>query len=393
MISLQIPFMILIAGGCIYWLLQLVCLGILTKRSVPALKGIEITDSIEWPKLTIVIPAHNEAHSIEKAVESRLDDDYPYLEFILIDDRSTDGTSEIIDKIAARDSRVTSIHIRELPEGWLGKVFAMQRGVSEATGDWFLFSDADVHVKRGTLKRAISYCETRNVDHLTILPEIWPRTFFVDLLFSIMVRHVYFKMRVWAIGRKRLSASGGIGAFNLVRRTAFERINGFYRLKLAILDDVALGKILKQSGARCAVLNGREYVGLYWYRSLREVALGIQRILFGYSAKFNFIRIVASCIFLLWAELFPFLLLIPVPFLFHPFIGLSFLLISLATSLSINHWLNRSALSAILFPIAMPIYIFLILISAVVDLRRGGIFWGNKFFPTEILNAANRRRR
>src|SRR6185503_6720653 len=144
---LSIGSILLTAGLCLgvaFWLFTGM-LGVVSMWTMPVLARQRSPDPPRWPKLSIIIPACNEAASIEAAVTSRLAQDYPDFEVCVIDDRSTDGTGAIVDRLAEGDPRVRAVHITELPEGWLGKVHALHRGVSIATGEWLLLSDADVH--------------------------------------------------------------------------------------------------------------------------------------------------------------------------------------------------------------------------------------------------------
>src|SRR5512141_1681423 len=102
---------------------------------LPQFHRLEFTAPVELPLLSIIIPACNEAANIERSVESLLQQDYRDFEIILVDDRSTDGTGEIIDRLARSEPRIRALHVKTLPEGWLGKVHALERGVEVARGD------------------------------------------------------------------------------------------------------------------------------------------------------------------------------------------------------------------------------------------------------------------
>ena len=141
-------------------------------RRCPQLDEVDANDPSSWPTLSVVVPARDEAHTIEPAVASLLAQDYPNLQVVLVDDRSTDETGTIIDRLAAKDSRVAAVHVRELPDGWLGKVHALQRGVERASGDFILFTDADIHFAPGVLRRAIAWSEAERLDHLAVLAEV-----------------------------------------------------------------------------------------------------------------------------------------------------------------------------------------------------------------------------
>ncbi len=113
--------------GCVYWLWMLVG-TVRVVRAVPMLADAAPSAPDSWPPLSVVIPACNEAATLEAALGSVLRQDYPGLEIILIDDRSTDGTAEIVDRMAALDQRITALHVQELPQDWLGKVHALHLG-------------------------------------------------------------------------------------------------------------------------------------------------------------------------------------------------------------------------------------------------------------------------
>ena len=128
-----------------------------TIRAVPLLRDDASPEPARWPRVSLIVPARDEARDLERAVRTRLTDDYPNLQVILVDDRSTDGTGAIADRLAADDPRVKVVHVTELPAGWLGKLNALHRGVAEADGEWLLFSDADIEFAPGTLRRTRIY--------------------------------------------------------------------------------------------------------------------------------------------------------------------------------------------------------------------------------------------
>ena len=124
----------------------------------------------EWPRLSVVIATCNDADTIEKAVNTLLQQDYPKLEIVVVNDRSTDKTGVIIEKIARKDSRVRTVHIQHLPPGWLGKVHALHVGTQKTSGEWILYTDADVYFKQGTLRKAIAFISADHSDHLALMP-------------------------------------------------------------------------------------------------------------------------------------------------------------------------------------------------------------------------------
>jgi glycosyltransferase involved in cell wall biosynthesis len=212
--------------------------------------------------------------------------DYPDFEVIVIDDRSTDGTARVLDALADPAGRLRRLLVAELPPDWLGKNHANALGATSATGDWLLFTDADIRFTPQTLSRAMRCALEGPWDHLTAAPHarlpgavLSQFALYFGLLFSLFARP-------WAARDPRSRAHVGIGAFNLVRRTAYDSIGGHGALRLRPDDDLKLGKLLKQAGFRQLFLNGYGAIEVEWYASWREVRDGLMKNLFagaGYS--------------------------------------------------------------------------------------------------------------
>jgi cellulose synthase/poly-beta-1,6-N-acetylglucosamine synthase-like glycosyltransferase len=124
------------------------------------------------PMVSIVAPARNEARGIEHAVRSLLDLDYPGVEIVIVNDRSTDETGAVLARLARREPRLTVVQVTELPEGWLGKNHAMYVGAARSAGELLLFTDADVVFERSTLRRAVAFMESHRIDHLAAIPDV-----------------------------------------------------------------------------------------------------------------------------------------------------------------------------------------------------------------------------
>src|SRR5262245_54122822 len=133
MTTLQYVWLVLILPGCLFWIVSFV-LVLRLIRATPVLAHVNPPEPEAWPRVSVIIPACNEADTLEAAMRSRLAEDYPNVEFILVDDRSTDETGAIVDRLAAADARIHAIHIGDLPDGWLGKVHALNTATQQATG-------------------------------------------------------------------------------------------------------------------------------------------------------------------------------------------------------------------------------------------------------------------
>ena len=241
--------------------------------------------------VSIVVAARNEERQLEAAVGTLLAQDYPDFEVVVIDDRSTDRTAAILERIAERWRRESEraaragygraplrvLHVDRLPEGWLGKNHALQRGAEVARGELILFTDADVMMRPDALARAVGLLERQGLDHLAVAPRIrvggpWAT---MTLAVFLVLFGTFFKP--WKARDPRSRHHIGIGAFNLVRAEAYRGIGGHASVALRPDDDVRLGRRLKEAGHRQAAAIGRYTVLVDWYPSLRAMARGLRK--------------------------------------------------------------------------------------------------------------------
>jgi hypothetical protein len=371
------------ALGAVQSLLLLVGLARVA-RCVPVLSATAAPPPERWPRVSVIVPARDEARDVEAALRSRLRDDYPDLELVIVDDRSTDGTSAIVDRLAAEEARLRAVHVTALPPGWLGKVYALERGARAASGELLLFSDADVHVAPGAMRRAVAWMEAERLGHLGVFPGLWPTRPLVEATLLSFFRVIWVAARPWSIPDPRSRAAFGVGAFNLVRRGALEASPGFAHLRMEQADDAALGQMLKRSGARCGVANGRGDVQLHFYRSLAELRGGMEKS----GARWPLPAVLLSVALLLVLELGPWVALTGGATARAA--GVAGVALSLLSTAVTARWMRHRLLPALLAPAGVVIFAWATLRAAALAFARGGVFWRGTFYGTAELREGSR---
>src|SRR5467141_5040967 len=139
---------------------------------LPWIKDFAPASDAECPRISILFAARDEEEKLPAALATLMEIDYPDLEVIAADDRSQDSTGRILDEFAAAHPRLRVVHITQLSSGWLGKPHALQKAYEASTGEWLLFTDADVRFAPDVLRRAASLVKERAVDHLTLLGDV-----------------------------------------------------------------------------------------------------------------------------------------------------------------------------------------------------------------------------
>lgn len=378
-----------------FWLSLLVC-GLLLRqllalhlglRRLRLLADIEPVPDNELPALSVIVSALDEAATIEPALRSLLALDHPRLQVVAIDDRSTDGTGVILDRLAQEDPRLRVIHVAALPDGWLGKVHALHLGAQAATGAFLLFTDADVHVAPDALRRALGHCVRERLQHLAVLPQLHVRD---SLLAALLVESqalFYATLPPW-----KLAASPrvyvGLGAFNLVRADAYRSAGGHEALKLEVLDDLALGRQLKRHGARQGLLLGEGAVALEWYRDARGFMHGVEKNSFA-AAAYSVPRALAVSVGFAALRVWPLVGLVATSGAARWVSALA-IVAGLAIQwrvLRTTSWPTRCLLW---FPLTAVLMLAVLWRAVLLTLRRGGIAWRGTFYPLAALRAARR---
>lgn len=233
----------------------------------------------DLPKLAVIVPALNEEVGIRAALESLLAQDYPGLIIVPVNDRSTDRTGAIMDEVAA-GGRLSPIHVQELPPEWLGKNHANWLGAREAMrlgAEWLLFTDGDVQFAPQSLRKAIACARRRSLAHLTLAPQVVFHGFGEGIMLSAFLVAFVSRFQPWFVDRPGSRAYCGIGAFNLVRRDAYEAFGTHETLRLTIADDVALGKLVRDVGLPRGFLDGYGEVSVEWQPNLVAMIRGLYK--------------------------------------------------------------------------------------------------------------------
>ena len=337
------------------------------------------------PRLSVVVAARDEERNIATALRSLLAQDYPDFEVVVVDDRSTDQTGPILDRMAASDSRLQIVHVSVLPSGWLGKNHALQVGAGQASGEWILFTDADIHMDPSTFSRAIRFCAERGVDHLAIAPKLILPGLLLEGFGVFFLWSFILFAKPWKARDPNSWFHVGIGAFNLVRRTAYDTVDGHRPIRLRPDDDLKLGKLLKRAGFRQDALSGQGLLSVEWYHSLGEMILAFEKNMFA-GVEYSVVLSLAGGLLQLAAGVVP---IVALGFT----VGTTQLLLAaqVALGMAIFAKLARSIDSrpvvALIYPIVVLLFVYILWRTMLVNLVSGGIRWRGTFYPLRELKA------
>jgi cellulose synthase/poly-beta-1,6-N-acetylglucosamine synthase-like glycosyltransferase len=343
------------------------------------------------PRLSVVIATCNDADTIEDAVNTLLRQDYPDLEIVVVNDRSTDWTGQIINRIARKDSRVRTIQIQDLPTGWLGKVHALHVGTQKASGEWILYTDADVYFKHGALRKAISFVIADHSDHLALMPIPRAPSFLLRVVLQAVGGVFVLGTRAAHLGKPDTKAFVGAGAFNLVRKAALDRTEGFAWLRMEVVDDVGLGLMLQRSGARSSFAITLQDVSFTWYPSLRSMFKGLEKNFFAVLAFYSIPRMIGIVV-LAWAyalaPLVAILYSMKIPFLLV--VGLVAYLFLVAGAVGVKIMFKQKLLPLLLVQVGHILVSLMLLRSGIMCIVRGGITWRGTWYPLDELRAGHK---
>jgi glycosyltransferase involved in cell wall biosynthesis len=275
------------------------------------------------------------------------------------------------------------VHHRELPTGWLGKTHAMWTAANQATGDWLLFTDADVLFKPDSLRRALAYAESVPADHLVLFPRMIMKRPGEYMMIAFFQTMFMFGHRPWKVADPSTDDHMGVGAFNLVRRNVYDAVGTYEALRMEVLDDMKLGKVVKRAGFAQRNVFGGDLISIRWAKGAMGIVNNLTKNFFA-VLSFQWWRTVISAFGLAFLN-------------FGPFLGVSLAhgwarvpyAVALGSMFAIYIGMSwRSAVPAyyfLLHPVSTTLFIYTLIRSMALTLWNDGIEWRGTKYPLEEL--------
>jgi glycosyltransferase involved in cell wall biosynthesis/predicted outer membrane lipoprotein len=353
------------------------------------------------PRVSIIVPARNEEETIEQPLNTLLGLDYDNYEVIAVNDRSTDRTGEIMERVS-KDPHFSQktremghpgsnlghpvlrvVHHRELPAGWLGKTHAMWTGANQATGEWLLFTDADVLFKPDSLRRALVYAESQHADHVVLFPQMIMKSPGEYMMIAFFQTMFTFGHRPWKVADPSTDDHMGVGAFNMIRRRVYEAVGTYEALRMEVLDDMKLGKVVKKAGFAQRNVFGADLISLRWAKGAMGVVNNLTKNFFA-VLSFQWPRTVVTACGLAFLNLMPFFGV----WLAHGWARLPYAIALLSIFLIYVGMSWRSAVPPYYFffhPVSSVLFIYTLMRSMFLTLWYDGITWRGTKYPLEDL--------
>lgn len=350
--------------------------------TLPSLMAIAPFAGPNFPRISILFAARDEEEKMPQALASLLKLDYPNYEVVAVDDRSTDATGKILDEFAAGDARLKAIHITELPQEWLGKPHALATAFEKASGEWLVFTDADVRFAPDLIGRALAVVEQERADHLTLLVRLDLRGFWEPTALGYLGA-CFALMRPWKTKDPKTKVYMGVGAFQMIRRAAYEAIGTHKRLAMEVVDDMKLGKLVKEGGFRSIVAPGEDLVHVRWQDGFGNIIKGMTKNMFAGMGFDEVMALFVTCNTLLLSVV--------------PVFGVIFargaaqiaaavaVIAAMVFEAQLMPRAKASRWFGVTHALGALVIVYIILRSMVVTLGRGGVVWRGTFYPLEEL--------
>jgi hypothetical protein len=350
---------------------------------LPWLSDITPIASRDAPFVSIIFAARDEAEKLPAAIATLLAQDYPQFEVIAVNDRSSDQTPVILHELQRSRQNLIVEDVATLPPGWLGKPHALVAGFEKSRGEWLVFTDADVHLAPDVLRRAIALAAEKKWEHLSLLTAVEMRGFWETVAISYFGLGFVFGNEPWLAANPRSARYVGIGAFQLVRRAAYEKSGGHARLRMDVIEDMKLGKLMKMAGVRSGVAVAQDLVSVRWHSGLQNIVRGVTKNMFAAVHYNAFFAVAAMMLSVIMSVL--------------PFFGLAFASgwarvfagIAVGAAVLIHAGMiwstDASPFYGLTHPLGAFLFCWMIGRSAIATLWRGGVVWRDTFYPLNEL--------
>jgi chlorobactene glucosyltransferase len=385
--------MLTLAIVSIFTILLTIFLLNLQKVTKPSAAGLPVVKNMEGqpPMVSIIVPMRNEERNAKQCIESLLFQNYPNFEVIAVDDRSKDNTLNILKEFASKHGNLRVIEGNSVPEGWVGKNYAIWQAVKWAEGDWLFFVDADTTSEPYMLCSVIKYVEENGIDMFSISPFQVMKTFWERVIQPIIIPFIWHNFPQKKINDPKSKTAAANGQFILIRRSVYDTLGGHSAIKDKIVEDFALANLVKCGGYRLYVIRGVNLVRTRMYTNFNEIWEGwTKNHFFGLGKKWE--RLVFSIVILLvWGIIPPILFTLSfVNVVFKGVYTLTSLLI-LSESIFLIILVIQSAWKAARFfgipryyaftsPLGIAVYICIIISSAHKVVSGIGVTWKERVY-------------
>jgi hypothetical protein len=375
-------WIVLFSSIAFLWVIQGIRAGLGMAR-LPWLSDATPIVSQDAPLISIILAARDEAEKLPAAIKTLLAQDYPRFEVVAVNDRSRDHTPAILNELERSNQNLIVMDISVLPPGWLGKPHALVAGFEKSHGDWLVFTDADVHFAPDVLRRAIALATQHQWDHLTLLTSVEMHGFWEATAISYFGLGFVFGNEPWLASNPRSARYVGVGAFQLVRRAAYEKSGGHARLRMDVIEDMKLGKLMKMAGFRSGVAVAQDMVRVRWHSGLHNVIRGVTKNMFA-AVHYNPFLAAAAMLLSVTMSILPFFGVALASGWARVFAGFA-----AGAAVSIHAAMiwstDASPLYGLTHPLGALLFCWMIGRSAIATLWRGGVVWRDTFYPLEDL--------
>jgi cellulose synthase/poly-beta-1,6-N-acetylglucosamine synthase-like glycosyltransferase len=265
------------------WIPFVVIFFIASRKQSPLRPMADSPGLLELPNLSVIVAARNESACIETCIRSLFHQDYPDLEVVAVNDRSSDDTAQILERLALEfGDRLKVVHVSSLPSGWFGKPNALDLGMKSVTGSMVCFTDADCEfLHPAAMRTSVVEMLRGELDFLSIAARYTMNSLRECLAVPCCAEALLVWLRPERVSDPRWPDAFCNGAFIMVRREPFESIGGWGSVRSKISEDLELSRLFKRSGLRLAVVQGEGFYQTDSYATLPESWNGWSRIFKG----------------------------------------------------------------------------------------------------------------
>ncbi len=333
----------------------------------------------QLPTVSIILTALNEEKDLENTLLALNNLNYPNFEIIAVNDRSTDKTADILTRLQKKLPRLKVYHINTLPQDWFGKNHGLHVASQYATGEWILFTDADVLMEKDALLKAMSYTLQNKLDHLTIFECHSQQRFWLNIL--LLGHYITYSMvmKPWRIRYSWSKKSLGHAAFNLVKRKSYEDCGGHQPISLECLDDLKLGELLKKNGYSQDTVDGKDLVKREWYCSVKEMISGMEKNSFAFY-NYRLLALIRDLILVIFVFIFPLVIAVSCAGWLRWVSALDIALTLFISAYVAKHFRVKLRY-AMFYPLAICMLTYSILNSVIATYRNKGVIWRGTHYP------------